>query len=374
MLNCTTTKEEFAAGLAQARLGAAQRSTLDVLKAVHVEATGDALLLTGFDLDLMVRVRVRADVKSPGVMLPAAGLLSSVVREMPARESMVVRATEGYGVVEAGRATVRVATMPAAEWPITPPVEYVGDGVRWSELGDALKRVSWATSTEPSRPILNGVSWKSIPGGLQLAAANGPSLAREFVNIEGTPDGEFIVPPRACDAFHKVFESDDIVRFGFDAARSHIGLRSVDTDAEVCARLTEGPYPPIERVIPASSPRVAIVPVATLVAALRRVATVRNEKSSLISLAWGGDTVHLSAESTDKGKATDVAPVDSFEGDPFTLGFNVTFLLELLANVPSSLVRIGMGDATRAITLEPVDSSARWLGIGCPARDMRGDK
>ena len=65
---------------------AAQRSAVQALSGVKVDADGDSVRLLATDMDVGVSVPLSADVASPGSAVLPARLLLDVVRALPAPE------------------------------------------------------------------------------------------------------------------------------------------------------------------------------------------------------------------------------------------------------------------------------------------------
>jgi DNA polymerase-3 subunit beta len=137
----------------------------------------------------------------------------------------------------------------------------------------------------------------------------------------------------------------------------------------VFTRLIEGPYPNYEQVIPRDNDRVAVVDKQAFAAALRRVGVVASDQTHRVRLGFGGGVLRFTVSTPDLGEASDEMAV-TYEGEPLDIGFNATYLLEILKYMPTDEVRITMKAPERAATLEPSgwDDPAAYLCLVMPLR------
>jgi len=147
----------------------------------------------------------------------------------------------------------------------------------------------------------------------------------------------------------RLFGSDEEV----EVARSenHLGFRRDGT--RVFTRLIEGPYPNYEQVIPKDNDKIAIASKELLVQALRRMAVVASDQTHRVRLAFNGSTLRFSVETPDLGEAHEELEVE-FQGEPLDIGFNASYLLEVLRYMPTEEVRMTFKAPERATTIEPV--------------------
>jgi DNA polymerase-3 subunit beta len=244
------------------------------------------------------------------------------------------------------------------------------DGWR-SRAGDLQKlvaHVSFAASTEESRPILNGVLWELRPDRMRMVATNGHRLARMDVPVAsgiGKGQADLIVPPKALEQIRRLFSDQDEL----DIARSenHLGFRSATT--QVFTRLIEGPYPNYEQVIPRENDKSMTADKGALSAALRRMSIVASDQTHRIRMGLTHSSCKLSVQTPDLGEAQEEMSV-SYEGDPLEIGFNAAYLLEIMKYMPSDEVRLTFKAPERAATCEPVgwNDPASYLTLVMPLR------
>jgi DNA polymerase-3 subunit beta len=362
----TITREQLFEGLAAVQASIPAKTTLPVLSNILLEAGTDSLRLSGTDLDMSVSTVVPAEVDEGGaITLPARKLLE-LVRELPASAIRVTSAGEQRVSLECGRTRIKLLGLPTEDFPAFPPVPF-GEGWRTTaaDLQKLIGHVAFASSTEESRPILNGVLWELRNNRMRMVATNGHRLARMDVPTEGASDADLIVPPKALEQVRKLFPADASV----EIARSdnHIGFEAGST--WVYSRLIEGPYPNYEQVIPRENDKVATVDRTALQGALRRASVVASDQTHRVRLGFQPGTLKISVQTPDLGEAADEVSV-TYEGEAMEIGFNATYVLEILKYMPTEEVRLSFKAPERAATIEPVgwDDPASYLCLVMPLR------
>ena len=106
-----------------------------------------------------------------------------------------------------------------------------------------------------------------------------------------------------------------------------------------------------------------------LAAALRRMSTVASDQTHRIRMAFSSGGCKLSVQTPDLGEAQDELTV-TYEGEPLEIGFNATYLLEILKFIPTDEVRMTFKAPERAATCEPVgwDDPASYMTLVMPLR------
>ncbi|HEX5387797.1 MAG TPA: DNA polymerase III subunit beta [Gemmatimonadales bacterium] len=374
-MKLTITREQLQEGLVAVAASVPAKTTLPVLANILLEASKDGLRLSGTDLDIAVSTTVPAAVDQEGSITLPARKLVEIVRELPSAPIRLVASGEQRVTIECGRSKFRLLGLPREEFPAFPAVKFDGGWkVSAGDLQKLISHVAFAASTEESRPILNGVLWELRPERMRMVATNGHRLARmdvPAVTQVGTAQpaagqqADLIVPPKALEQIRRLFGPEDEV----EIARSdnHLGFRSART--QIFTRLIEGPYPNYEQVIPRENDKAATADRAALSAALRRMSIVASDQTHRIRMAFASGACKLSVQTPDLGEAQEEVTV-TYDGDPLEIGFNASYLLEILKFIPTDEVRLTFKAPERAATCEPVgwNDSASFLTLVMPLR------
>jgi DNA polymerase-3 subunit beta len=364
----TITRQNLHNGLAAVSASIPSKTTLPVLSNILFEAREDGIWMSGTDLDVSVRVKVPADVKTPGSLTAPGKKLQEITRELP--DQPVEVSTRGDQIeLKCGHSNFKFNGLPAEEFPSLPQIQFdEGWRVGAKDLHALIHHTSFAVSTEESRPILNGVLWELRDGSMRMVATNGHRLARMGVATppSGTASADFIVPPAALQHVQRLFKGDDellVARSG-----NHLGFGS--ESVEVFSRLIEGTYPNYEQVIPRDNDKVATVPKKALESAVRRMAVIASDQTHRIRLKFETDRVHLNVLTPDLGEGHDELEV-GYAGEELEIGFNANYLLEVLRYMTTEDVRVTFKAPERAATIEPETGSDEPIDYLCLVMPLR---
>lgn len=363
----TITREKLQEGLVAVAASVPTKTTLPVLSNILVEAVKDGLRLSGTDLDIAVSTLVPAEVDAEGAVTLPAKKLVEIVRELPSAAIRVTATGEQRVSLECGRSKFKLLGIPRDEFPSFPPVKFDKPWkIASGDLQKLIGHVAFAASSEESRPILNGVLWELKKDRMRMVATNGHRLAKMDVAIAGAPaSADLIVPPKALEQIRRLFGAGDEIEIA--KSDNHLGFRSDQT--VVFTRLIEGPYPNYEQVIPRENDKAATLDKQAFASALRRVGVVASDQTHRVRLAFSNGALKFTVSTPDLGEAQDEMAVQ-YDGDPLEIGFNATYLLEILKFMPTDEVRLTMKAPERAATIEPAgwDDPASYLCLVMPLR------
>ncbi len=367
-MRLTISREKLQEGLNAVAASIPTKTTLPVLANLLVETTDRGIKLSGTDLDIAVSTEVAADVEIAGAVTIPAKKLSEIARELPPAPVRIAAIGEQRIILECGRSKFKLLGLPRDEFPTFPSVKFDDSWrIKSGDLQNLISHTAFAVSTEESRPILNGVLWELRPTRMSMVATNGHRLAKMDVPItsDSAPSNDLIVPPKALEQVRRLFPAEEELEIG--RGENHIGFRSPFT--AVYTRLIEGPYPNYEQVIPKDNDRVAIADKAALVSALKRMSVVASDQTHRIRLSFNSGMLKFSVQTPDLGEAQDELPI-RFTGDQLDIGFNASYLLEILRYIPTDEVRITLKAPERAATLEPEGwpDPASYLCLVMPLR------
>jgi DNA polymerase-3 subunit beta len=347
----TISREKLQEGLAAVTPTTPPKTTLPVLANILVETTERGIRLSGTDLDIAVTTEVAADIENQGAITIPAKKLSEIAKELAPSPVRIATSGEQRITIDCGRSHFKLLGLPRDEFPNFPTVKFDSSWrIKSGDLQKLIQHTAFAVSNEESRPILNGVLWELRPDNMRMVATNGHRLAKMDVpiNSAGAPSSDMIVPPKALDQIRRLFPQDEELEIA--RGDNHLGFRSPFT--AVYTRLIEGPYPNYDQVIPRDNNRIAIADRQSLISALRRMSVIASDQTHRIRLSFNSGLLRFSVQTPDLGEATDEMAV-RYNGDPLDIGFNATYLLEILRYIPTEEVKLTFRAPERAATLEP---------------------
>ena len=367
-MRLTISREKLQEGLAAVTASIPAKTTLPVLANILLETTERGIRLSGTDLDIAVTTEVSADVEAPGAVTIPAKKLSEIARELPPSPVKMAAVGEQRITLECGRSRFKLLGLPRDEFPTFPSVKFSESWrVKSGDLQKLISHTAFAVSTEESRPILNGVLWELKAERMAMVATNGHRLAKMEIPTSSNsgPSHDLIIPPKALEQVRRLFPAEEELEIA--RGENHIGFRSPFTS--VFTRLIEGPYPNYELVIPRDNDRSAVIDKTALISALKRMSVVASDQTHRIRLSFNSGMLKFSVQTPDLGEAQDELPI-RYVGDQLDIGFNASYLLEILRYIPTDEVKLTFKAPERAATLEPEgwSDSAVYLCLVMPLR------
>jgi DNA polymerase-3 subunit beta len=127
-------------------------------------------------------------------------------------------------------------------------------------------------------------------------------------------------------------------------------------------RLVEGEFPDYKGVIPKQSRYQIGIERDTLLAAIKRAAIFSNERFHGVKLGLADGTLTVSSTSPEMGEASETIDID-FKGDEFSVGFNATYLQQVLGVIESgSEATLGVTDeVSPGVITTPSDSQFTYV-------------
>jgi DNA polymerase-3 subunit beta len=135
---------------------------------------------------------------------------------------------------------------------------------------------------------------------------------------------------------------------------------------EFVTKLVEGKFPDYNRVIPKNQKNGFTLGRAPLLASLQRAAILTSEKFKGVRLNIEPGTLRIASSNAEQEEAKEELEID-YGGDAIEIGFNVTYLMDALANIPQEMVRFELADSSSS-ALITVPEQAGFKYVVMPMR------
>jgi DNA polymerase-3 subunit beta len=314
-----------------------------------MQVEGDTLTVTGTDLELTIRLRVDVGGERDGAAVVPARLVGDIVKALPAG-AVHVELGDDEMSISAGRSQFSVRPLSLDDYPSQ--AEPTADAVTLpaEAMGDALRQVVRAASTDDARAVLTGVLLASDDDGLRMVATDSYRLAvRDLPDTGVLASGQkVLIPGRALNELQRLLgDVEELqVRLGDREATFEAGSTRLST------RLIEGEFPNYRNLLPSSYPNLLTVGKAAMLEAIRRVKILAQD-STPVRLTLGGDTLQLTAITQDVGNA--VEEIDaSYDGTEMTVAFNPDYLSAGIDAIDSDDVTLATMDPMKPAVLRGV--------------------
>jgi DNA polymerase-3 subunit beta len=333
------------------------RPSVPVLAGILLEVDGTLLSVSGFDYEVSARAEIDVQTSESGRVLVPGRLLAEITRALPPHPVDIT--AEGPRLaITCGNARFSLPTLPVDDYPSLPSMPSTAGLVDSDVFAEAVSQVAIAAGRDDTLPMLTGVRLEIEDDLITLAATDRYRLAvREFAWRPETSglSAAVLVPARTLADAAKTLTSGPEITLSLSSGSSGEGILGLSgKDRQTTTRLLDAEFVKYRAIMPNESLSHATLPVELFTAAAKRVALVA-ERGTPLRCEFTPGQVTLRAGGTDEeGQAEERCDVD-FDGDPLTIGFNPTFLLDGLAAVHTDQARMDFTSPLKPAVLSGVD-------------------
>lgn len=333
-----------------------RRQTLPVLSNVLLVVEGQQLSLTGTDLEVELVGRVvLEEAAEPGEITVPARKLMDICKSLPSDALIDIRVEEQKLLIKAGRSKFTLSTLPANDFPtVEEGPGSLNFSLVQSKLRRLIERTSFAMAQQDVRYYLNGMLLEVNAGVLRAVATDGHRLAMCAMQagIEGVDRHQVIVPRKGILELARLLtEQDGEVRIVL--GQHHI--RATTGEFTFTSKLVDGKFPDYERVLPRGGDKLVVGDRQALREAFSRTAILSNEKYRGIRLQLAAGLLKIQANNPEQEEAEEEVAVE-YGGSNLEIGFNVSYLLDVLGVMTTDQVRLILSDSNSSALLQEADN------------------
>ena len=333
-----------------------------------MEGEGSQVEFSSTDYELSLVERVEAEITEPGSICVNAKKVFDIVKELQ-DEDVKIRSTEQLWIhITCGSSEMRLPSVEVGLYPQT-VLEDLPQSVTISvdDLKQCIDMTLFAAITNESRRNLMGVCLSSTSDQqTRWLSTDGHRLAqilKSVVDLNFSEDQEVIVPRKALTEVRRaadLFGQTVVISFDERVMQFTGGRISFKT------RLIEGKFPNCDPIIPKDNTMEIIVNRESFINSLRIVSSISSEKLRPVKLLISQGVLKMESEKADYGEVVDEIEV-GYEGDPFQIGFNSRYLLDVLSVIESEDIKLECKNSmSPTIIKSTVDES--FLSVIMPLR------
>ena len=358
----TTIKREDLLGPLQHVIGAVERrQTLPILGNVLFKSTPSDLSLTATDLEIEMVASVNSDSSEEfQTTIPARKLLD-ICKALPESSSIEFSIEDSRVTLKSSRSRFTLASLPAKDFPGLDEIEAQQTfSIAQDKLKHLFDKTAFAMAQQDVRYYLNGILLELTAEKIRLVATDGHRLALSETELDTgvEADKQLIIPRKAVLELGRLLDSSD-KEATCVLSQNHM---RVETGTLVfTTKLIDGKFPDYQRVIPVDGNKTMEVERETLKQALSRISILSNEKYRGIRLSLSDGNLSIQANNPDQEEAEEELQVDYDEAE-MEIGFNVTYLIDVLNVLDSEKVQVKLKDAnSSAIISNSEDDTSLYV-------------
>ncbi|NJK42705.1 MAG: DNA polymerase III subunit beta [Aquincola sp.] len=323
-----------------------RRHTLPILANVLMRKNGARIEFTTSDLEIQVRTAAElgGDAGAYAATVGARKLID-ILRTLPPDQVVTLSSNQNKLTLQGGKSRFTLQTLPADDFPLVNEAVDFGPAfaVPQKTLKSLINQVHFAMAVHDIRYYLNGILFVAEGKTLTLVATDGHRLALAQATLDGDiPKQDVILPRKTVLELQRLLKDEDTpieMRFAGNQAKFAF------SGMEFVTKLVEGKFPDYNRVIPKTLKNSVTLGRAPLLSSLQRAAILTSEKFKAVRVNVEPGTLRLSASNAEQEEAKEELEVD-YNGDAVEIGFNVTYLIDALANSSAEMVKLELQDGS----------------------------
>jgi DNA polymerase-3 subunit beta len=338
-----------------------RRQTLPILANVLLEQKDGRLFVTATDLEMQITANSALAGKQDQSITVGARKLQDLLRALPEESALNVDTAAGKMTVRAGRSRFNLQTLPAADYPRIGLAQEQLQTITLPQrdFRGLLQLAEFAMAQQDIRYYLNGMLLVIDKGSLQAVATDGHRLSYASISVPGNyARQEVILPRKTVLELGKLLE-DSEAEVTIDVLANQVRFRF--SNIELVSKVVDGKFPDYNRVIPSGHPKQVELSRSDLLQALQRAAILSNEKFRGVRLVLAPDQLKIICTNSEQEEAEEEMEI-AYAGEPLDIGFNITYLLDVLHNLSADRVVLALGDAnSSALVTMPERSDYKYV-------------
>ena len=338
-----------------------RRHTLPILANVLLRKQGAELELITSDLEIQIRTTAQLDGDEGNYAITVgAKKLGDILKSLPSDQIVSLTANQTKLTLQGGKSRFTLQSLPAEDFPLVQEAADFGPAfsVPQKTLKMLISQVHFAMAVHDIRYYLNGILFVAEGKQLSLVATDGHRLAFASATLDvEVPKQEVILPRKT------VIELQRLLSDAGGDNQPHIEMQFANNQAkftfggmEFVTKLVEGKFPDYNRVIPRNHTNSVTLGRAPLLASLQRTAIMTSDKFKGVRLNLEPGTLRVASNNAEQEEAVDELDID-YGGDTIEIGFNVTYLIDALANMSQDMVKVELSDGNSSALLTIPDNS-----------------
>ena len=354
---------------------ASGKYTLNATDGILIDAKfPDECVLTTFDGDKGLRIKIEAKVLEEGAYIINAQKFNQTLRVMDGEEITLSIDSKMVANIVSGRSSHKMSSLPGADFPSVPELKsdrsfIVGQ----STLKKMFSQVSFAMGNNDQRVVLNGTFVKIDDDSVTMVACDSFKLAKcrrstELVNKNTNGNAhleyKFIVPAKTVNDLCRLLEDDGEAFTQIFVTRKHIVFNI--GELTFFSRLLDGEYIDYERIIVKTHKIGVTLNKDEFYSALERAALITEEKivgsvRAHVKLDIKEDNLRIYAMSV-AGSTYDEVNIEH-EGDDILIAFNNRFLLDSVRSCSGEKIKLMLSSPLGSMNIVPASAEYAENGI-----------
>ena len=281
---------------------------------------------------------------------------------LPPDQVVSLTANQNKLTLQGGKSRFTLQTLPAEDFPLVQEAADFGPAfsVPQKTLKHLINQVHFAMAVHDIRYYLNGILFVAEGKKLSLVATDGHRLAFASATLDTeVPSKQEVILPRktVLEMQRLLSDAEGAIEMQFANNQAKFSFDGM----EFVTKLVEGKFPDYNRVIPKGHRNNVTLGRQALLQCLQRTAILTSDKFKGVRLNLDPGTLRVASTNAEQEEAVDELDID-YSGDSIEIGFNVTYIIDVLANMDQDMVRIDLADAnSSALITIPENDNFKYV-------------
>jgi len=344
-----------------------RRQTLPVLSNVLLVLEGTSLSLTATDLEveLIARIELPNTHEDGEITVPARKFLD-ICKSLPSEDVDFILENQKVSI-KCGANKFSLVTLPASEFPIVEDTVGTNEfNIQQSLLKSMMEQTAFAMAQQDVRYYLNGMLFEITDKKLKAVATDGHRLAicDLDTDLESNAKVEAIIPRKGIQELMRLLdnsENESSVTLG----TNHLRV-AITPELTFTSKLIDGRFPEYDRVLPKDGDKTLIAEREALRDAFSRASILCNEKYRGVKMKLTENLLTIHANNPEQEEAEIDLGIE-LDGGDLEIGFNVSYLLDVLNTMKCEKVKWTLGDSNASALIEDANDG-KALYVVMPMR------
>jgi DNA polymerase-3 subunit beta len=321
-----------------------------------LEIKNSTLTLSATDLEiqLILESPFESAVQDVAITLPAKKFLN-LCRALSDKTQIAFNCENERAVIKAKQSRFTLASLPADQFPAAPQMDPIYQfRLTAKQLRFLIENCYFAMAQQDVRYFLNGLFLEIKPQQISAICTNGHRLSCAHQTVDNNLSGkkhEVIIPRKTIiQLLHLLDEPDAEVTIALN--QYHIQFSFMNK--LLISKLIEGKFPDYNSVIPKQAEFEIVVDRQAFKQMLERVSIIINDKFQGVSVQLRTNLLKVVTYNAEQEEAEEEMIVD-YRGENFEVGFNVSYLLDILQVIASDQIKLGFGGPKAGLVIQSVE-------------------
>ncbi len=338
-----------------------KRHALPILSNLLLESNQGKLKFTATDLEMQISTHIKTEISDDFQITVSAKKLFDITRALPEQSKIDIQIEENKVMVKAKKSRFNLQTLPFQDYPVMKKDEKdsVELQIPQKDFKALLKQVDFSMAQQDIRYYLNGLLLEVKENNINIVGTDGHRLSFTSLELKApSQSAQVIVPRKTIVELVKLLkDTDEPLEISFSSNQVHFKFNDID----MITKIIDGKFPDYSRVIPEGHTNAFNIKRALLLDSMLRASILSNDKYRGIRMVVEKNNLKLVSNNSEQEQAEEELEID-YKGEKIDIGFNVTYLIDVLTNIQSDQLTIAFKDsASSCLVTIPDDKKYKYV-------------